>query len=116
MNNKSMLIEKTEKLLSTHCYEGLRTAAKEWLDSVGTEQEKQAAEKYVALLEESIVDIDVVIDLFTSDKGIEKFGPETAAQIANHAKEVKARGEKWCDCPACTAAKEVLKHKEDLLA
>jgi len=27
-----------------------------------------------------------------------------------------AAGAKWCDCPACSMAKEVLKYKEDLLA
>ena len=57
-----------------------------------------------------------LLNLFTSEKGIEKFGREKAEEIANHAKEVKAKGAKWCDCPACTTAMEVLKYKEDLLA
>lgn len=116
MKNQSIIIEKTKELLNTHCYEGLKTAAQEWLASIGTDNEKKAGETYAALLEESIVDIDTVINLFTSEKGIEKFGAEMAAGIANHAKEMKAKGAKWCDCPACTAAMEVLKYKEDLLA
>lgn len=116
MNNQNIIIEKTKELLNTHCYEGLRTAAKEWLESVGTAKEKEAGKKYADMLEESIVDIDAVINLFTSEKGIEKFGRETADKIASHAKEIKAKGAKWCDCPACTAAMEVLKYKEDLLA
>ncbi|MBB2183963.1 hypothetical protein H0486_13870 [Lachnospiraceae bacterium MD1] len=116
MNNQNIIIENTKKLLSIRCYEGLKTAANEWLEAIGTENEKQASEKYVAVLEDSIVDIDTVISLFTSASGIERFGPENASQIANHAKEIKANGAKWCDCPACTAAMEVLKYKEDLLA
>ncbi len=116
MKNQSIIIENTKKLLNTHCYDGLKTAANEWLEAIGTDQEKKVSEKYVEVLEDSIVDIDAVIQLFTSDFGIEKFGSETAAQIANHAKESKANGAKWCDCPACTAAMEILKFKEDLLA
>jgi len=116
MNNKSVIIEKTKELLNTHCYAGLKTAANEWLEAVGTDKEKEAAKKYVDMLEESIVDIDTVINLFSSEAGIKKFGAEKATEIASHAKEIKAKGAKWCDCPACTAALEVLKYKEDLLA
>ncbi len=116
MKNQSAIIENTKELLNLRCYEGLKTAANEWLESLGTEEEKKASEKYVSVLEESIVDIDTVINLFTSDKGIEKFGAEMASQIATHAKESKANGAVWCDCPACSAAMKVLKHKEDLLA
>jgi len=116
MNNQGIIVEKTKELLNTHCYEGLRSAANEWLDSIGTEKEKEASKRYVDMLKDSVVDIDTVINLFSSDKAAEKFGAEKAAEIATHAKEIKAKGAKWCDCPACTAALEVLKYKEDLLA
>lgn len=116
MRNQDIIIEKTKALLNLRCYEGLKTAAEEWLKAVGTDKEKEASENYVAALEDSIVDIDTVIDLFSSNEGIEKFGAEKANEISSHAKEIKAQGAKWCDCPACTAAKEVLKYKEDLLA
>jgi hypothetical protein len=116
MRNQEIIIETTKKLLNTHCYEGLEAAANEWLEAIGTEGERKASEKYVSLLEESVVDVDTVIHLFTSDKWIEKIGSEQAAEIANHAKEIKANGATWCDCPACTVAMEVLKYKEDLLA
>lgn len=115
MKNQGVIIENTKKLLDTHCYEGLRTAANEWLESVGTNKEKEASKKYVEVLQDSIVDIDTVIKLFDSDRGREKFGEKMANEIASHAKEIKAKGAKWCDCPACTAAMEVLKYKEDLL-
>jgi len=116
MNNQNIIIEKTKELLNTHCCEDLRTAANEWLEAVGTDKEKEAGKKYVAALEDSIVDIDELIKFFTSDVAINKFGAEKASEIASHAKEIKAKGAKWCDCPACTAALEVLKYKEDLLA
>lgn len=116
MKNQEVIIEKTKTLLNSYCYEGLRTAANEWLEAIGTEEEKKASKNYVEVLEDSIVDIDSVINLFGSDMGIEKFGAEMASQIANHAREIKANGAKWCDCPACTVAKEILNYKEDLLA
>lgn len=116
MNNQSIIIDKTKALLNLHCYDGLKVAANEWLEAIGTEKEKKASEKYVTVLEDSIVDIDSVINLFSSNMGIEKFGAEKASQIASHAEEIKANGAVWCDCPACTAAMEVLKYKEDLLA
>jgi len=116
MNNQNVIIEKTKKLLETHCYDGLRVAAEEWLKAVGTQKEKEAGKKYAEMLEESIVDIDTVINLFSSEKGIDKFGAETASRIASHAREIKAKGAKWCDCLACTAAMEVLQYKDDLLS
>lgn len=115
MTNQN-IIDNTKLLLNLHCYDGLKNAAQEWLASIGTEEEKKASEKYVAVLEDSVVGIDTVINLFSSDMGIEKFGAEMASQIASHAKEIKANGSEWCDCPACTAAFEVLKFKKDLLA
>ncbi len=116
MKNQDIINEKTKELLNTHCYAGLKTVANEWLEAVGKEGEKEAGKKYVEVLEDSIVDIDTVINLFSSEMGIEKFGAEMVSQIASHAKDIKAKGAVWCDCPACTAAMEVLKYKEDLLA
>lgn len=116
MNNKNIIIDKTKSLLNVRCYDGLKEAAEAWLKAVDTKEEKNASEKYVAELEESVMDIDTVINAFENEKVIEKFGVEKATQIANHAKEIKANGAKWCDCPACTAGLDVLKYKNDLLA
>lgn len=116
MKNQDIIIEKTKALLNVRCYDGLKTAANEWLESIGSTEEKKASETYVAVLEDSITDIDTVINFFSSDMGKEKFGSEKASQIATHAKEIKAKGAVWCDCPACSAAREVLRYKEDLLA
>ena len=37
-----------------------------------------------------------------------------AAAYAAHAREVKAKGGKWCDCPACAPGREILDRKEEL--
>lgn len=116
MKNQEIIVEKTKALLSIRVYEGLKTAAEEFLAALGTDGEKAASEKYVFELEDAVPSIDFVIDLFTSEAGIAKFGADTAKAIADHAKEAKANGAVWCDCPACTAAQEVLKYKADILA
>lgn len=115
MKNQEIIIEKTKELLSTHCYEGLRAIAEQWLGAVGTEKETEASRKYVAALEDAVTDIDTVINVFGSNMAKEKFGAEMANNILSHAKEIKAEGAKWCDCPACTAGLKVLEYKADLL-
>ena len=39
---------------------------------------------------------------------------QQAAAYAAHAREVKAKGGKWCDCPACAPGREILDRKEEL--
>ncbi len=115
MKNQKIIIERTKELLSVHCYEGLKAAAEQWLDAVGTEREVEASRKYVFELENAVTDIDTVVNLFGSDMAKEKFGEETANNIRSHAIEIRAKGAKWCDCPACTAGLKVLEYKADLL-
>ena len=49
----------------------------------------------------------------TSPKGAEVFGDRRDAMLA-HVKELKAKGEKYCDCDACKLAKSILDKKEYL--
>ena len=44
------------------------------------------------------------------------FGEEVAAQKLAHAKEIKAQGALYCDCPGCTAAKALIDNEEEFLA
>ena len=115
MKNQEIIIERTKELLSVRCYEGLKAAAEQWLDAVGTEREAEASRKYVFELEDAVTDIDTVINVFGSDMAKEKFGEEMANNIRSHAIEIKAKGAVWCDCPACTAGLKVLEYKADLL-
>ena len=58
--------------------------------------------------------IDDTLAFFCSDAAKEIFGAETA-NMAETARKVKATGAKICFCPACTAGKAILDHKEALL-
>ena len=79
-----------------------------------TENEAQETEKYLAELEADIMPIDNLIGFAESEQGKAYFGPK-AAEIAAHAKEIKANGAKYCDCPACAAVEAKKKKKGDMV-
>lgn len=108
-------IEKTKVLLSNWCCAELKDAAQTWLDSIGTDKEKEAGGKYVLELQDSIVTVDGMLAFLPTDEAKAKFGEETANKFYEHAKELKAQGVANCDCPACTAALAVLELKEEIL-
>lgn len=119
MNQKEILdyvIAKTHELMSAPtCSSEAKTAAQAWLDSVGTETEAAETEKYIAELEADIMPIDNLIGFAESDAGIQVFGADNAQNVADHAKEIKSAGAKYCDCPACAAVEAILEKKNDLL-
>ena len=42
------------------------------------------------------------------------FGAEQAANMVKLGKELKAKGEKYCFCPACQAGSKIFENKEIL--
>ena len=65
--------------------------------------------EFIAKLKESISTFSENIDFFGSKEGEDLVGKEAAEQIRKHAEEMKAQGKTFCDCPACTKAREILK-------
>ena len=119
MNPKVLkeLTEKTRALIDAPtCSSETKEAAKRWLDAVGTDAEAEETKKYIAELEEDIMPIDTLIAFAGSEQGISYFGAEAAAGIAAHAKEIKAAGARYCDCPACAIVEEILRHKSEIFA
>lgn len=116
--NKDVLdyvIGKTQELIDSHtCSSETRAAAEAWLKAVGTEAEAEETRKYVAELEADIMPIDQLIGFAESEGGAQVFGAE-AGNVAAHAKEIKANGAKWCDCPACAAVEAILAKKDMLV-
>ena len=108
-------IEKTKiLLLSGWCCDELKEAAQAWLNSIGTDKEKEAGKKNVLKLQDSIVTVDGMLEFLPTDEAKAKFGEETAIKFYEHAKELKAQGIANCDCPACTAASAVLELKDEI--
>lgn len=111
------VIEKTHELINSHtCSSETKASAQAWLSSVGSENEAEETKKYIEELEADIMPIDNLIAFSSSDDGIKYFGEETAKGIAEHAKEIKAAGAKYCDCPACNAVAAILDKKDSLLS
>ena len=111
MLNKELneVIEETKKLIAApSCSQEAKDAANAWLDAVGTDNEEAETKKYIAELEEDIMPIDGLIGFAGSEAGAAVFGAEKAKEVEVHAKEVKAAGGKYCDCPACTACEVIL--------
>ena len=96
-----------------------RAAAKEAADNTAedfataaegiNEEEKALQDELVAQLKEGINTVDDLLETFGSEDAKEKFGEEFAAKMKAHAEELKAAGEKFCDCDACVKARAILK-------
>ena len=108
--------ELTEDLLAapSACAE-VKEAAQAYLDAIGTDKETAAAKTFVTELEEDIMPIDGLIAFIESDMGKKIFGEEGAKNALIHAKDRKAAGATYCDCPACAACEALLNKKEQIL-
>ena len=108
--------EQTAALIAApSCSAEAKAAAEKWLAAVGTAEEAEATKAYIAELEADIMPVDGLIAFAGSEAGVSVFGAERAKNILAHAKEIKAAGAAYCDCPACAACKAILDKKAELL-
>ena len=112
----SFIVEKTHELMNAaSCSKEAKASAQTWLDAVGTENEAAATKTYIAELEADIMPVDGLIGFAEAAMGALVFGADKAKEVAAHAKEIKAAGATYCDCPACAAAEAILEKKDDIL-
>lgn len=110
------IVEKTNALINApSCSQEAKDAAKAWLDAVGTDKEAEVTKAYITELEEDIMPVDNLIAFAESSMGAQVFGTEKAKAVAAHAKDLKAAGAKYCDCPACAAAEAILAKKDEMI-
>jgi len=95
------LMAKTEQLLAIEWTQpALKEAAQKWLDTKDDgNANAEATKEYVAALQANIATVDELA-------AVPKF--------AEHAAELKAKGEKFCDCDACKLVAEILDKKDYL--
>ena len=95
------LMAKTEQLLAIEWTQpALKEAAQKWLDTKDDgNANAEATKEYVAALQANIATVDELA-------AVPKF--------AEHAAELKAKGEKYCDCDACKLGAEILSKKDYL--
>ena len=112
---REALAEKTRKLMELSHYAPLTEAAQKWLDTMEDGEANKAATKaYIAALEDGIATIDESIAFAQSAKAAEILGADGAAKLLENEMKRKAAGAKFCNCPACALAQEILKDKEYL--
>ena len=116
MQHLQELKERTNALLESNPAPELKAAAESWLAGLGSPEEKALGKAYAQTLQEAIMPIDDVIAFMGSPVAAEKLGAENAAAIEAHARERKAAGDRFCDCPACTAARSVMAYADELRA
>ena len=100
------MTSKTQELMAApSCSSTLKKAAQEWLDAADKEA---ATAAYVEALQQGVSTIDELLAFAGSDTAAKVLGADVAAQLLAHAKDIKAKGAKFCDCPACAADLAIL--------
>lgn len=116
MNKKELASLCGELISNPPCCPELKAAGRKWLDSIGTEDERAAAEALLAELKEDVCTIDDTIGFFSSDFAKEHFGEENTANMLKDAIAAKEAGAKWCTCPACQRGAALLEASDVLLS
>ena len=88
--------------------------AQSWLDAEGTEKQAELTKQLVSVAEQNIALIDEVIAYAGSKRAVQELGEEGAANLLQHAKDIKAEGAEFCDCPGCVAAKNIIDLKAEI--
>ena len=110
MNTTELAQTVKELIAAPSCCQELREAGENYLKALDTGAEKAAAAALLQELRDDVCTLDQTIPFFESERGAQLFGAERAEAMAAHARELKARGEKWCDCPACAAGVKILEN------
>lgn len=88
-----------------------KEAAQAWKDAVAADASDAAVEeattKLVDYLDGRPRTIDEII-AFAQGPAASMFGEEAAAQMLEREQARKEQGAKYCSCPSCTAASEIL--------
>ncbi len=114
MSKKDLIQKAEEMILAPSCYIGAKAAAMKWINAIGSEGEKAAAEALIKELEADVLSIDRYL---TIQKEMTPFilGKEKAEEMYEKGMNAKADGGKWCLCAACQAGGIILENKKLLL-
>ena len=116
MDKNGLIRTVKEMIAASSCCQELKDAGGAWLNAVGTAGEKAAAEALLAEIKDDVCTLDHTIPFFESEEAVQIFGAEQAKAMAIHARQRKASGAKWCDCPACAACVKIMENEAILRA
>ena len=95
--------------------ETVKEFAQSWLNAEGTPKQAELTKQLVSVAEQNIALIDETIGFAGSELAVQILGEEGAANLLQHAKDIKAKGAEFCDCPGCTACKHVIDLKAEIV-
>ena len=112
---RESLAEKTRKLIAIDYTDAdLKAAAQNWLDTYcDGEANKAATKAYVAALEAGVLKVEEALPFLETEESKKLFG-DFHGEFLAHMKSLQAAGATYCDCEACTLAREILAKKEYL--
>ena len=88
--------------------------AQSWINAEGKPEQEALTKQLVSVAEQNIALIDETICLAGSELATQLLGAEGAANLLQHAKDIKAQGAEFCDCPGCVACKHVIDLKAEI--
>ncbi|MDU6866615.1 MULTISPECIES: hypothetical protein [Veillonella] len=88
--------------------------AQSWLDAEETPKQEELTKQLVSVAEQNIALIDETIGFAGSELATQILGAEGAANLLQHAKDIKAKGAEFCDCPGCVACKHIIDLKAEI--
>ena len=108
---KQEIIAKVNELINapTVCAP-LKAAA----EAYAKDQSRANADALVKSLEENVNSLDETLAFVESDAGRKIFGEQGAADAAKMGHELKAKGGKYCFCPACQAGGAIYENRAAL--
>ena len=92
----------------------LKEFAQSWINAEGKPEQEELTKQLVSVAEQNIALIHETIGFAGSELAVQILGEEGAANLLQHAKDIKAKGAKFCDCPGCTAAKHIIDLKAEI--
>ena len=95
--------------------ETVKEFAQSWINAEGTPKQEELTKQLVSVAEQNIALIDETIGFAGSELATQILGEEGAANLLQHAKDIKAEGAEFCDCPACVAAKNIIDLKAEIV-
>ncbi len=106
---RNTLTEEVKKLIAapSACPEA-KAACDQWLAAAGTADQAPARAMLKKAAEADLLPSDGRSGFAGSDAGKALFGEERAAALLAHAKDIKEKGARFCDCPACSACAEII--------
>ena len=94
--------------------ETVKEFAQSWINAEGTPKQEELTKQLVSVAEQNIALIDETIGFAGSELAVQILGEEGAANLLQHAKDIKAEGAEFCDCPGCVAAKNIIDLKAEI--